>query len=44
VFPGTPAVAFIGKGPTPANRVADLGLIIIDTRTGQTNSRLFRQN
>ncbi|MBM3757317.1 MAG: hypothetical protein FJW38_25445 [Acidobacteria bacterium] len=44
VFPGTPAIAFIGKGPAPANRVAELGLVMIDTGTGQTNSRLFRQN
>lgn len=43
-FPGPGAVAFTGKGLAPANQVAELGLVIIDTRTGQTSSRLFRQN
>lgn len=43
-LPGPGAVAFTGKGLAPANQVAELGLVIIDTRTGQTSSRLFRQN
>lgn len=43
-FPGTGAIAFTGKAPAAANQAADLGLVIIDTRSGQTSSRLFRQN
>jgi hypothetical protein len=43
-FPGEPWIAFTGKTKAPANQVAELGLVTIDTRTGETSSRLFRQN